>query len=76
MYLAQNLKYLREQKGMSQRECAEAFGLSSSAVAMWEQDQRKPDIEMLIRLTEYFGVTLDDMVLKDLRPPAPSTVSG
>ena len=61
---------------MSQRECAEAFGLSSSAVAMWEQDQRKPDIEMLIRLTEYFGVTLDDMVLKDLRPPAPSTVSG
>lgn len=70
MYLAQNLKYLREQKGMSQRECAENFGLSSSAIAMWEKNQRKPDIDMLIRLAEYFDVTLDDIVLKNLRPPA------
>lgn len=76
LHLAQNLKYLREQKGMSQRECAENFGLSSSAIAMWEQDQRKPDIDMLIRLTEYFGVTLDDMVLKDLRPPIPLYISN
>ncbi len=71
MYLAQNLKYLREQRGMSQRECAEIFGLSGSAVTMWEKDQRKPDIEMLVRLSKYFGVTLDDLILKDLRPPIP-----
>lgn len=71
MYLAQNLRYLREKKGLSQRECAEIFGLSGSAVAMWEQDQRKPDIEMIIRLAKYFGVTLDDLVLRDLKPPIP-----
>lgn len=71
MYLAQNLRYLREQKGLSQRECAEIFGISGSAVAMWEQDQRKPDIEMLVRLAEHFGVTLDELVLKDLKPPIP-----
>lgn len=71
MYLAQNLRYLREQKGLSQRECAEIFGLSGSAVAMWEQDQRKPDIEMIVRLAEYFDVSLDELVLKDLKPPIP-----
>jgi len=40
-------------------------------VTMWEKDQRKPDIEMLVRLSKYFGVTLDDLILKDLRPPIP-----
>ena len=69
MYLAQNLRYLREQKGLSQREFSEIFGLSSSAVTMWEQEQRKPDIEMIVRLSEYFDVTLDELVLKELKPP-------
>lgn len=76
MYLAQNLRYLREQKGLSQRECAEIFGLSGSAVTMWEQDQRKPDIEMIARLAEYFGVTLDELVLKNLKPPLPLYASN
>jgi len=71
LYLAQNLRYLREQKGLSQREFSEIFGLSSSAVTMWEREQRKPDIEMIVRLSEYFDVTLDELVLKELKPPLP-----
>lgn len=71
MFLAQNLKYLREQRGLSQRTFSEEIGLSGSAVGMWETEERKPDIEMIIRLAEYFGVTLDDLVLRDLRPPIP-----
>lgn len=71
MYLAQNLRYLREQKGLSQREFSEIFGLSSSAVTMWEREQRKPDIEMIVWLSEYFDVTLDELVLKELKPPLP-----
>lgn len=71
MFLAQNLKYLREQRGLSQRAFSEEIGLSGSAVGMWETGERKPDIEMIIRLAEYFGVTLDDLVLRDLRPPIP-----
>ena len=76
MYLAQNLRYLREQKGLSQREFSEILGLSSSAVTMWEQEQRKLDIEMIVRLAEHFGVTLDELVLKELRPPLPLYASN
>lgn len=76
MYLAQNLKYLREQKRLSQKELAEEFGLSPSAIGMWEQGSRKPDIEAVICLAEYFGVTLDELVLKDLKPSAPVYVSN
>ena len=71
LYLAQNLKYLREQKGMNQNEMADVLGISQSAIGNWEQNHRKPDIEMIIRLAEYFGVTLDDLVLRDLKPPIP-----
>jgi len=76
LYLAQNLRYLREQKGLSQREFSEILGLSSSAVTMWEQEQRKLDIEMIVRLAEHFGVTLDELVLKELRPPLPLYASN
>ena len=71
MYLSQNLKYLREQKGLSQRELSDVLGLSGSAVAMWEQRHRTPDIETIIKLAGYFEVTLDEFVLRDLRPPVP-----
>lgn len=76
MYLAQNLKYLRERKGLSQREFSADLGLSCAAVGMWEKNHRKPDIEMIIRLAEYFGVSLDDLVLRDLRPPKPMCASN
>lgn len=40
LYLAQNLKYLREQKGMNQNEIADILKISKSAVGHWEQKHR------------------------------------
>lgn len=76
MYLAQNLKYLREKKELSQRDFSEVLGLSFAAVSNWETNHRKPGIEMIIRLAEYFGVTLDDLVLKKMGPSTPFYVSN
>lgn len=70
MFLAQNLKFLREQMGIGQDEMAKQLNVSQSAVGNWEKNHRKPDIEMIVRLAEYFGVSLDDLVLRDLKPPA------
>lgn len=69
MFLAQNLKFLREQMGICQDEMAKKLDVTQSAVGNWEKNHRKPDIEMIVRLAEYFGVSLDDLVLKDLAPP-------
>ncbi len=76
MYLAQNLRYLREQKGITQNEMANVFGISQSTVGNWEQNHRKPEIEMLVRLAEYFEVTLDNLVLQELKPNLPLYVSN
>jgi transcriptional regulator with XRE-family HTH domain len=71
VYLVQNLKYLREQRGINQTKLSEDLGLAQSAICNWENNHRTPGIEMIIKLSEYFGTTLDELVLKDLRPPMP-----
>lgn len=71
MFLAQNLKYLREENKMSQRELADAFGWSCDVVDMLEKGTRKPDIEMAVCISRYFDRSLDELVFKNLRPPEP-----
>lgn len=71
MFLAQNLKYLREENKMSQQELSDAFGWSRDVVDMLEKGSRKPDIEMAVCISRYFDRSLDELVLKDIRPPEP-----
>lgn len=71
MYLAQNLKYLRKQRSINQNELAEVLGVKRSTVGNWEASRREPEVNMLVCIAEYFGITLDDLVLKDLRLPIP-----
>lgn len=69
MYLAQNMKYLREQIKTSQNGLAEIFKVSRSAVCNWESGKREPELSVLIHIADYFGVTLDDLIRKNLQPP-------
>lgn len=71
MYLAQNIKKLRKQKGLSQQAFSSDLGVSTGAVGNWETSNREPDLKTIVKLAKYFGVTLDDLVLKDLTPLPP-----
>lgn len=71
MYLAQNLKYLRERNGELQKDMCELLGVTEATMSKYESGYIEPDIEKLILLAEHFGVTLDDLVLRDLKPPIP-----
>lgn len=68
MFFSQNLKYLREENKMSQRELAQALGLSSDVVDMFEKGCRMPDIETTVCIASYFDRDLEELVLKNLRP--------
>lgn len=57
--LGQRISLLRRQAGMSQAALAAHLGISPSAVGMYEQGRREPSVELLIRLSELFGVTAD-----------------
>ncbi len=56
---AENLKKLRKSKGLTQIQFAELFSISSGTIAMWETNKRIPDTSMLIRIADFFGVTVD-----------------
>lgn len=69
--VGRNIRSIREQAGLSQREFAEGFGVSAGAVGMWETGRRQPDLNMLIQIAQFGGTTLDDLAMKDLTPPVP-----
>ncbi len=56
---SERLKELREEKGLSQAQLSKNTGLSQSAIAHWELNQRVPVLDAVIVLAKYFGVTLD-----------------
>ncbi len=59
MTLGVKIQNLRKQRGMSQEQLAEAVGVSRQAVSKWEAEQSIPDIDKIILICDYFGVTTD-----------------
>lgn len=57
--LGERLKSLRQEKGLSQRDLAKKLNISASAIAMYETSKREPDSELLKRISEFFGVSID-----------------
>lgn len=69
MNMADRIQNLRKNKGISQEELADKIGVSRQAVSKWESEQSSPDIEKIILLSDYFGVTTD-YLLKGIEPIA------
>ena len=62
MSFAERLQELREDKGISRKDLAASLNITVSALGMYEQGRREPNMEMLIRLADYFNVSLDFLV--------------
>ena len=56
---ADNLKLLRSNKEISQQEMADYLQITRQAYSYYENGKRQPDYETLLKLAEYFGVTVD-----------------
>lgn len=57
--LGARIAALRREAGLSQTELAQKLGISASAVGMYEQSRREPSVQMLLRLADEFGVSVD-----------------
>lgn len=60
--IGKNLASLRKAKKLTQIELAEKMNYSDKAVSKWEQGATMPDIETLVELCNFYGVTLDYLV--------------
>ena len=54
-----NIKKLRQEKGLTQNELANIFELDQTTVSKWELGKAFPDTQMLIKLSSYFDVSTD-----------------
>ncbi len=62
--LVLQLRALRERCGITVKQLSEAIGVSPTTISRYETGQRQADYETLLRLREYFGVTIDCLLGK------------
>lgn len=60
--LQEKLKQLRGEKKLSQKELANLIGYGQSTVANWETATTEPNIQQLLKLSDFFSVSIDYLV--------------
>lgn len=53
------IKSLREDLNLSQEELANKLNLSKGIISLYEQEKRKPSVEILVQMSEIFNVSID-----------------
>lgn len=66
MMFYEKLRQCREQHCLSQEDIAEKLHITRQAVSKWERGINEPDIETIVRLSDIYGVTIDNLLREDL----------
>ena len=66
-FLSSNIKYLRQSNNLKQGDLANMVGKARSLVSQWESDDRSITTEDIIKISNYFNISIDYLVSKDLR---------
>ena len=65
--LGKRIASQRKRLGLTQDQLAEQLGITAQAVSKWENDQSCPDITILPKLAQIFGITVDHLL--GVEPP-------
>ena len=62
MTIGEKIYKLRTEKNLSQGELSELLEVSRQSVSKWENGAATPDLDKIIKLSEVFGITIDELV--------------
>ncbi len=65
MKFNEKLVSIRKKQGLSQEELGMELQVSRQTISKWETGQSYPDFQSLVMLSDYFGMSLDELV-KDI----------
>ena len=72
MTVGEKIQFYRKKTGLSQEELGQKLLVSRQTVSLWEMDKTLPTVDNLLRLTEIFSVSVDD-ILNEAAPIEEST---
>lgn len=64
--VSKNLKFLRSQQGLTQKQLAEKLGLKQAAIGAYEEERATPPLTSLLDIAKIFNVSIDNLVNRDL----------
>ena len=56
------LKQIRKERRLTQLKVAMDLNISREALSHYENDKREPSIDMLIKMSEYYDVSIDFLI--------------
>lgn len=62
------LKEIRKNRGLTQKQLAEAINASERGIQNYELNERKPTFDVLVALANYFNVSLDYLMGRTDKP--------
>lgn len=65
MSIGKNIRSLRKKKGVLQKDLGRLLGVSRNAICLYEKGLREPSVESLIKICDFFEVSLDYLVGRD-----------
>ena len=72
MDLGEKIYKLRTERNLSQTELADALEVSRQSISKWETGSSVPELDKLVKLSQIFGVSLDELVLDKPAPAEPA----
>lgn len=57
-----NIKMLRKQKQLTQKELADMLGYGYTAISNYENGRNEPSIKDLIKISDIFGISVDELI--------------
>ncbi|MGM9636520.1 MAG: helix-turn-helix domain-containing protein [Eubacteriales bacterium] len=65
LMISENIRKYRRERNITQEQMAQAIGISPQSVSKWECGDGYPDITLLPRIANYFGITIDTLMGND-----------
>ena len=59
--LNETISFYRKKLGLTQEELAKQLGVTNQSVSKWETAQCYPDVTLLLRLAEIYGISIDTL---------------
>ena len=57
---------LRKDRGLTQKQAAQHFGVSDKSVSKWERGETMPDVSLFPEIAEFYGISIDDLMRGEL----------